>query len=160
MNWKGSSARIPRDSARLHRSSNSLNVNNSALSPHALRRDFISYLAKSPHSFDPEIRILVTVCNCNDEYFVFADRVSDVIGKCFAVHSTISFGSKAWQFRIYLDPTEDFFDLSFQPNTKSGGDILVILDCTCQFFLGFLKNLNFHPGKRESNSARTCSASL
>ena len=83
------------------------------LSSLGLRRDFISSLEKLPHSFDPEIRILVTICNCKDEYFVFADRVSDVIGKYFAVHSTISFRSKAWQFRIHLDPTEDFFDLSF-----------------------------------------------
>lgn len=79
-------------------------------------------------SFNPILGTLVSVSNSYNEYFVIADKVGDIIGKGLAIDPSVSFCSDAWQLTVGLNPMNALFHLVFKANTKSGRDILVILN--------------------------------
>lgn len=79
-------------------------------------------------SFHPILRTLVSIGNSYNEYFVITDKIGDIIGKGFAIDPSVSFGSDAWQLTVGLNPMNALFHLVFKANTKSGRDILVILN--------------------------------
>jgi hypothetical protein len=89
---------------------------------------FFTFKLSETLSFHPIFRTLISIRYGYNEYLIMADQVGDIIGKGFAIDPSVSFCSDAWQLAVGLNPMNALFDLVFKANTKSGRDILVILN--------------------------------